>query len=349
MTQRNKCRPALELRRKRGAYQTLVCLSALLLFFSLIAAISSRQAFGGSHGLFRQSNRQSHDVGSGGSDENEVRTLEAGKPIKGELAVGQRHVYRISLGADQFLKVVVEQQGIDVVAQVAGPDGKGILMVDSESRPQGQEEVSLVAEAAGAFLLIVYPGQNEIPSGSYGIRIEELRLATDTDRALHEARKQFEQALNLRAARKYGEALPFAERALEIRERLLGTEHHDVTAAIAGLAGIYTDKGEYVKAEPLYRRALDIREKALGKDHPDTAESLYELARLYYRQGKKYVEAESLLKRALDIREKALGTYHPSTAASLTHLAELYREQEKYVEAESLLKRALNINEKAWG
>jgi CHAT domain-containing protein len=345
MTQRNKCRPALELRRKRDAYQTLACLSALLLFFSLIAAISSRQAFGGPHGLFRQSNRQSRDVGSGGSDGNEVRTLEAGKPIKGELAVGQRHVYRISLGADQFLKVVVEQQGIDVVAQVVGPDGKGILMVDSESRPEGQEEASVVAEAAGAFLLIVYPGQNETPSGSYEIRIEELRVATDTDRALHEARKQFEQALNLRAACEYGEALPFAERALEIRERLLGTEHHDVTAAIVGLAGIYTDKGEYVKAEPLYRRALDIREKALGKDHPSIASSLIHLAELY-REQEKYVEAESLLKRALDINEKVWGQDHPYTANSLDNLAVLYEAKGDLVQAVVFQLRANTASER---
>jgi hypothetical protein len=185
MTQRNKCRPALDLRRNRNAYQALASLSALLLFFNLIAAISSRQAFGSSHGLFRQSNQQSHDVRSGGGDEKDVRALEAGKPIKSELAGGQEHVYRIGLGADQFLKVIVEQQGIDVVAQMSGPDGKQILEVDSESRSQGQEEVSLVAEVAGAFLLTVRPKLNGTPAGSYEIRIEELRVATDTDRALH--------------------------------------------------------------------------------------------------------------------------------------------------------------------
>ena len=77
------------------------------------------------------------------------------------------------------------------MAQVSGPDGKQILEFDSESRLQGQEEVSLVAEVAGAFLLTVRPKLNGAPAGSYEIRIEELRAATDTDRALHEARKQY--------------------------------------------------------------------------------------------------------------------------------------------------------------
>jgi len=344
----NNRRPALEPRRRLDAYQALASLSTIVLFFSPVAAISSCQAFGGSFGLFQQSTQQSRDKGSVGGDEEDARALEAGKPVKRELAGGRQHAYRIGLGADQFLKVIIEQQGIDVVAQVSGPDGKQILEFDSESRSQGREEISLVAEAAGAFLLTVRPKQNGAPAGSYEIRIEELRIATDFDRALHGARKQFEEALKLRRAGKYDEALPLVERGLEIRERLLGTEHRDVAAAIDSLAGIYTGRGEYVNAEPLYRRALDIREKTLGKDHPDTARSLNNLADLYQYRGK-YVEAEPLYKRALDIYEKALGKDHPNTARSLNSLAILYNRQGKYGEAEPLFKRVLDINEKALG
>jgi CHAT domain-containing protein/Tfp pilus assembly protein PilF len=344
----NKRRPALELRRRLDAYQALASLLTLSLFFNLVSAVSSRQAFESSFGLFQQSPQQSHNTRSGGGDEKDVRALEAGKPIKSELAGGRRHAYRISLGADQFLKVVIEQQGIDVVAQVSGPDGKHILEFDSESRSQRREEVSLVAEAAGAFQLIVRPKLNGAPAGSYEIRIEELRVATDTDRALHDARKQFEEALKLQRAGKYDEARSLVERALEIRERLLGAEHPDVATGIDGLAGVYFDRGEYVKAEPLYLRALAIREKALGKDHPATAESLNNLAAVYTLQGK-YGQAEPLYKRALDIREKALGDDHPDTATGIGNLGRLYHYQGKYGEAEPLYKRALNIREKALG
>ncbi|HEY9432366.1 MAG TPA: tetratricopeptide repeat protein [Blastocatellia bacterium] len=346
MKLQNKRRPALELRRRLDAYQVLAGLLTLSLFFSPVSAISSRQVFGGSFGLFQQSPQQSRDKESGGGDEKDARPLEAGKPIRRELAGGQRHAYRFSLGADQFLKVIVEQQGVDVVAQVSGPDGKQILEFDSESRPQGQEEVSLVAEAAGAFLLTVNPKMKVHSAGSYEIRIDELRAATDTDRALHDARKQFEEAIKLQDAGKYDQALPFAECALEIRERLLGAEHRDVAAATNNLAGVYTGKGAYAKAEMLCQRALDIREKALGKDHPDTGVSLNSLAELYYFQGK-YGKGEPLFKRALDIFEKAAGKDHPLTAQCLSNLAELYRRRGKYEEAESLNKRALDIWEKA--
>src|SRR5262245_17852546 len=217
MRLQNKRRPALELRRRFDAYQALASLLTLSLFFSLVCAVSFRQAFGGSFGLFQQAPQQSRDKASGAGDEKDVRELEAGKSIKGELAGGRRHAYRISLDANQFLKVVIEQQGIDVVAQVSGPDGRQILEFDSESRLQGREEISLVAEAAGVFQLIVRPKQNGAPAGGYEIRIEELRVATDTDRALHDARKQFEEALKLQRAGKYDEALSLVERGFSFR------------------------------------------------------------------------------------------------------------------------------------
>jgi CHAT domain-containing protein len=242
----------------------------------------------------------------GGGDEKDARPLEAGKPIKSELAVGQRHVYRIEMKADQFLKVVVEQNGIDVVAEVSESDGKTILEFDSESRTQGQEEVSFVAEVAGAFLLTILPKQNGAPAGSagsYEIQVEELRVATDADRALHDARRQIEESLNLRHLGKYNEALPFVERALEIRERLLGNEHRDVADAIDILAIIYSRRGEYVKTEPLCLRALAIREKALGKDHPLT--SLNNLAVLYTAKGD-LVQAVKFQSRANTASERNL-------------------------------------------
>jgi CHAT domain-containing protein/Tfp pilus assembly protein PilF len=234
------------------------------------------------------------------------------------------------------------------VAQLSGPGGEQIAEFDSESRSQGREEVSLVAEMAGAFQLIVRPKQNGAPAGSYEIRIEELRAATDADRALHEARKLYKKAFDLRLAGKYDEALPIAERALETRERELGPDHPDVAAAINNLAVLYANKGEYAKAEPLYQRALVIREKALGPEHPDVAQSLNNLAILYKSRGE-FAKAEPLYQRALLIKEKAFGPDHPEVATSLNNLANVYYRKGEYSKAEPLYRRALAIWEKALG
>src|SRR5262245_53536335 len=230
MTQRIKWRQPFTSRRNRDAYQALVHLSTLLLCFYLSAANSSPQTFALAQS--QQSGPQPRDTGSAGGYEKDVRALEAGKPIRRELGSGQEHIYRIELNADQFLKVIIEQQWIDIVAEVSGPDGKQLLEFNSESRLLGREEVTLVAEAAGGFKLIVRPKLNGSSAGSYEIRIEELRAATDTDRALQDALKQHKESLKMQSAGNYDKALPLAERAMEIREKWLGPEHPDVAAAI---------------------------------------------------------------------------------------------------------------------
>jgi WD40 repeat protein/tetratricopeptide (TPR) repeat protein len=281
-------------------------------------------------------------------DENNVRTLEKGPPIKGEMSGGQRHVYRLRMNADQFLMVIVEQQGIDVVLQISGPDGEQILEFDSEKRPRGQEQASLAAEAAGDYQLIVKPRQKSAAAGNYEIRIEELRVATDKDRALHKALRLFGEAIKLRLAGKYDEALPQAQHALEIREQVLGPDHREVAAALHGLASIHASKGEFANAESLYQRALLIRENALGPEHPDVASTLQNLAVLYKNKGE-YAKVEPLYQRALFIWEKALGPDHPDVAIPLYSLANFYQDKGDYASSSPLSQRALAIWERALG
>jgi len=157
-----------------------------------------------------------------------------------------------------------------------------------------------------------------------------------------------QQASQLRAAGKYSEAVPLAQRALAIKEQTLGPDHADVATSLNELGLLYYEQGRYSLAEPLYRRALAIREKALGADHQFVATSLNNLALLYDEQGR-YTAAEPLYKRALAIRQKALGPNHADVAVLLNNLGRLYSHQGRYAEAEPLTKRALSIWEKALG
>jgi tetratricopeptide (TPR) repeat protein len=149
-------------------------------------------------------------------------------------------------------------------------------------------------------------------------------------------------------AGRYANAQQPLERALALREKLLGPEHPDVAQSLNNLAVLYHAQGQYAKAEPLYQRALAIREQALGPAHPDTARSLNDLAALYHDMGA-YGQAEPLYQRALAIREQALGPAHPDTARSLNNLAVLYGDMGAYGKAEPLLQRALAISEKTLG
>jgi tetratricopeptide (TPR) repeat protein/CHAT domain-containing protein len=152
----------------------------------------------------------------------------------------------------------------------------------------------------------------------------------------------------LNRAGKFSEAIPLAQRALAIKEEVLGPDHPDVATTLNNLAVLYDNLGRYADAEPLYRRALAIREKALGPGHPDIARSLADMAGLYENQGR-YAGAEPLYRRALAILEKALGPDHIDVASLLQNLATLHRDLGRYPDAESLYRRALTIREKVFG
>src|SRR5260370_771422 len=58
---------------------------------------------------------------------------------------------------------------------------------------------------------------------------------------------------------KYQEAIPLAEKAVELARRVRGAEHPDTATSLNNLALLYRDMHEYAKAEPLYQEALRIR------------------------------------------------------------------------------------------
>ncbi len=107
---------------------------------------------------------------------------------------------------------------------------------------------------------------------------------------------------------RYGEAEPFARKALKLGEEEFGREHAATAALLSNLARLYEDQGRYTESEPLHKRALTIWEKALRPEHPDVAQSLNNLALENYagllRDTGRIAEAEKMEARAKAIRAK---------------------------------------------
>ncbi|XP_031522951.1 kinesin light chain 4 isoform X3 [Papio anubis] len=97
---------------------------------------------------------------------------------------------------------------------------------------------------------------------------------------------------------KYKEAEPLCQRALEIREKVLGTNHPDVAKQLNNLALLCQNQGKYEAVERYYQRALAIYEGQLGPDNPNVARTKNNLASCYLKQAK-YAEAETLYKEIL--------------------------------------------------
>jgi CHAT domain-containing protein/tetratricopeptide (TPR) repeat protein len=174
------------------------------------------------------------------------------------------------------------------------------------------------------------------------------RLAPADRRRLAEAVQLNGRVVQLYQQGKTQEALPLAQKALEMRKQVLGERHPDFATSLNRLAVLYHAQGEYAKAEPLYRQALEIYRQVLGERHPYFARSLNNLGALYYAQGE-YAQAELLYCRALAITKQVLGERHPDYAAGLNNLAELYQDQGDYAKAEPLYRRALEIKKVVLG
>src|SRR5215813_10928345 len=347
--------PASDHRREKISFRRLANLLNLFLLSILLSITISPKPLGWAPappGPIRQSAQGTAQGASqepnGDGNEKDVRMPEPGQYIKRRLAVGQEHIYQIKLSVDQFLKVAVEQQGIDVIVKVMAPDGQRITEFDSESSLWGKELATLVAKAPGDYRLIVKPTQKRASAGGYQIRIEEMRAATENDWALYETYLLLQESIRLRDAGKYDESLPLFERVIETRERILGPDDPDLAAAIHDLAVTYYYKSDYPKVEPLSNRALAIQEKALGRNHPQVAASLNLLTVLYLNKGD-YEKAEVLATRALAIKEKTLGPEHSSLAYYLRNLALIYDKKGDYDKAKPLYMRALAIREKRLG
>ena len=275
----------------------------------------------------------------------ELAPLEIGKPLERALAGGQSHPYQLSIAAGQYLHIIVEQRGIDIVLMLFGPDGKKMIEVDSPNGTQGPESLTWITESSGNHRLEIRSNDNPAKVGLYEVKLVELRAATEGDRASIEALRLVNESANLQGKGKFAEALPLTERALTLREQTLGPNHPEVAQLLNDMAGLYYYLGDYAKAEPCFQRALEIREKALGPNHLDVAESLNDFAFLYGARGD-YAKAEPLYQRALAIRAQSLGPNHPNVAISLNNLAIMYKDKGDYAKAESYYKRALAINEK---
>jgi CHAT domain-containing protein/tetratricopeptide (TPR) repeat protein len=247
----------------------------------------------------------------GAASQADARELKQDQPVERQLGGGEAHVYLIALIQGQYLHVIVEQKGVDVVVSLFGPDGKKLTEVDSPNGTQGPEPVYFIAEATGAYRLEVRSLEEKAAPAPYEIKIEALRQAVAKDYDRVAAERTFLEAEQLRvqgtaeslrkAIDKYEETLPL-QRKLEDR---LGE------ATTLNLIGVrYWDLGDNQKALAYYGQALPLF-RALGKPKEE-ARVLHNFGTAYWELGDSqkaleyYNQALPLSRAAGDRYEEAI-------------------------------------------
>jgi CHAT domain-containing protein/Tfp pilus assembly protein PilF len=213
--------------------------------------------------------------------------LELGKPIEREISGDENHQYQITLQAGQYLHVVVEQRGIDVMVTLFDPKGQQLSVSDSPNDFQGPEPVSVVADVSGNYRLEVRQlEQGTTNSGRYEVTVKELQTATEQHRRLVAAERAFMEANQLhlqdteeprrQAIAKWQEALLVYQ---EVGDRT-------TVAFILSLIGhVYDILEEHQKALEFYNQALPLA-RAVG-DRRREAKTLTGIGSVYDDLGEK--------------------------------------------------------------
>src|SRR5437660_1567770 len=77
--------------------------------------------------------------------------LQLHQPIERDLAPSLTDVFTLEASAGQFIYILVEKKGVDVVLTVADPDGKTLLTADSPNYTSGLEPASWIASTTGVY------------------------------------------------------------------------------------------------------------------------------------------------------------------------------------------------------
>ncbi len=138
------------------------------------------------------------------------------------------------------------------------------------------------------------------------------------------------------------------ERALAIRERLLGKTHPQVGSTLQNLGTLAMQRGDNDRAVALFERALAVMEPSLGAVHPDVATVLGNLATVRVALGQDE-EAIKSAQRALAIRQKLSPDPTLQTGLAAYQLGSAYFSAHLRDDAARYFRLAADIDRQAGG
>ena len=112
----------------------------------------------------------------------------------------------------------------------------------------------------------------------------------------------FQQGMVLRQQGKFGQAIPYFEKAAALAPKVFGPDHINTGHIIGAAGSAHYSAGNMQKSEALLRRSLEIQEAIFPKTDARLLQVLNNLSAAQDEIGK-YDEAEKNIQRALAIQE----------------------------------------------
>jgi CHAT domain-containing protein/Tfp pilus assembly protein PilF len=191
--------------------------------------------------------------------DRDLRVLLFRQPIERELTGSERHSYQLNLKADEFIHIVAQQRGIDLVAALFDANGQQITEIDTTRETEKPENVLFVTAAPGHYRIDVFPAQQQAPAGRYEVNLEKQRPATLQDRNHVAAYQKFafgQRLLSQGTASSMTEAIGKFKEAVPLWRVVEDRRAEAVTLSLIGKS--YDLLGEKVKALDFYNKTLPL-------------------------------------------------------------------------------------------
>jgi CHAT domain-containing protein/tetratricopeptide (TPR) repeat protein len=259
-----------------------------------------------------------------------------GPPLAGglvqerELRGGETHVYPVDLQAGQFLRVKVQEQGIDVAVRLLDPKGAVVTGADSPtlSAADSLEDLASLITAPGPYLLEVGSSSKSGRPGRYRLEVAALRPATEgADRPRSEAVRAIWEVLHPAPGEASEDRIAEWERLRGLWERLgerrktaealffLGREHYFLRQKAE------TALDEFLRSAALWREETDPGAKDWQAQALNSAGNLLKALGRPAEARKRYEEALAITGGVEDANNQAV---------SLSNLAMLAIEQGEF-------------------
>jgi len=298
-------------------------------------------------------------------------------PVQRVIAHGSQF-YQVNLVSGQFLRVVVDQRGVDLKVRLFDSKGAKRAEIDSTNGAWGPEHLLFVADETGIYRVEVRLLESYLPAGRYRISIVEQRIATEQDRTRVSAQQHYSKGNELLDVGTK-ESLTWAraeyEEALRLQKGSMDSRGEASTLVQLGTLALYT--GEQAKGLDYFTQALPLWRAV--NDRGGEAVTLNNLGFAYNRFGSKqkaldyFTQAGRIFRLLGDVREVAdisnnmatayvrLGEYErafsylnealpyfqshkdPVAANILTNLAVVYESRGEYQKAIESVSQALII------
>ncbi|MEP7340695.1 MAG: CHAT domain-containing tetratricopeptide repeat protein [Acidobacteriota bacterium] len=211
-----------------------------------------------------------------------AQKLQFGEAIERDITGGEVHHYKFSLENGQYLRLAVEQRGVDVVTSLLGADGEPLIVTDSA----GKETLSVIASETTVYHVVVRARQRNAGDGRYVIRIEERHHATPLDEIRINAEKLMAEGMQL-SQRPDKENLRQAgdnyQTALSLWRKL--EDRREEARALYLIALVRQDSGETQAALESYQQSLELSRAEGDREREHLA--LSALGTLYFALGDK--------------------------------------------------------------